>query len=54
MIRPDSGDTITVTEAGNIQLVGTTRTLDSVMDKFTCIYDSAAGKWCEISQAGNA
>ena len=54
VIRPVSGDTITVTEAGNIQCVGTTRTLDNVMDKFTCIYDASASKWCEISQAGNA
>ncbi len=54
VLRSDSGDDIDITEAGNIQLVGTTRTIDNPMDKFTCIYDSAAGKWCEISQAGNA
>ena len=53
IIKSDTGDTITVNEAGNILVVGTTRTLDNPGDKFTCIYDSAISKWCEISQAGN-
>jgi hypothetical protein len=53
VIKSDTGDTITVNEAGNIRTVGTTRTLDNPADKFTCIYDSAISKWCEISQAGN-
>jgi len=54
VIKSDTGDTITVNEAGNISLVGTTRTLDNPADKFTCIYDSSISKWCEIAQAGNA
>jgi hypothetical protein len=54
VIKADTGDDITVTEAGNIQLVGTSRTLDNPADKFTCLYDDSISKWCEISQAGNA
>ena len=49
-----SGQTITITEAGNIQVVGATRTLDATADKWFGIYHNGISKWCEISQAGNA
>jgi hypothetical protein len=53
IIKSDTGDTITVNEAGNIRCVGTTRTLDNPADKMTLLYDGAISLWCEISQAGN-
>ena len=53
IIKSDTGDTITVNEAGNIRCVGTTRTLDNPADKMTLVYDGAISLWCEISQAGN-
>jgi hypothetical protein len=53
IIKSDTGDTITVNEAGNIRCVGTSRTLDDPADKMELIYDAAISLWCEVSQAGN-
>lgn len=53
VIRPDSGDTITVLETGNIEASGTF-TMDAPADKMTLIYDSATSMWCEIGSSGNA
>jgi len=53
VIRPDSGDTITVLETGNIEASGTF-TMDAPADKMTLIYDDATSMWCEIGSSGNA
>jgi len=54
VLRPDSGDTITVTDnVGNLQLSGNFA-MDDPADKITLIYDDAISKWCEITSSGNA
>jgi hypothetical protein len=54
VLRPDTGDTITVRDnIGNIQLVGNF-VMDNEADKLTLIFDSGISKWCEIASSGNA
>ena len=54
MLRPDTGDTITVKDnTGNLQLSGDFA-MDNEADKITLIYDDAISKWCEITSSGNA
>ena len=53
ILKPDLGDTIDIIETGNFSLVSTPRVLDHVNDKFICVWDDLAVKWCELSQAGN-
>jgi len=53
VLCPDTGDTISVLETGNLQLSGTF-TMDDPADKITLIYHSAISKWCEITSSGNA
>lgn len=50
----DDAVTITVTEAGNIELDGGSKVLDSSRDVLALIYESSLAKWLQFGFASNA